>query len=222
MVLRVCADCGLEAYNKVDLEKFQKEKTAKHGRRNLCKKCANKRIQKDPYYKKYRQRNADKKKTYEQNRKNHPLTRPKHLLSLRWYNMKNRCTNPNDISYPRYGGRGITICKQWLNNKTSFIQWALNHGFNEKLQLDRIDNNKEYSPKNCRFATRNQQMRNTSVNTTDFKNKTRICQRCKTNKPLTDYRKHKNKTLGREYICKPCQVKRQHTAKHKNNKLTHD
>jgi len=210
MALRGCKDCGLKANTKLDLKLFKKEKTAKHGRRNLCKRCANKRIQKNPYYKEYRRKHTDRNRRYIQEYRHRPSVRPRYLLSLRWRNIKNRCTNPKDKDYPYYGGRGITMYPQWLNNKDTFIQWALTHGFKEELQIDRINNNKGYSPENCHFTTRTQQMRNTRRSTTDFKNKTRICQRCKTNKPLTEYYKEKNNPLERAYICKLCEQQRRH------------
>lgn len=208
MALRTCVDCGVQAIVETDLQKFKKTKGSKYGRRNLCKNCVSKRTKKNPYYKEYRKKNADKKRRYIQEYRNRPHIRPTYLLSLRWCNIKNRCTNPNDRDYHYYGGRGITMCPQWLNSKNTFIQWALTHGFKEELQIDRIDNDKGYSPENCRFATRTQQMRNTRFNTTDFKNKTRICRICKTMKPLTEYYKEKNNPLERAYLCKPCENKR--------------
>lgn len=208
MVLRICVDCGLEAIVKTDLMKFKKGRSSKHGRRNLCRNCYNKRAREDPYYKEYRRKHADRKLKYLREWRNRPSVRPTYLLSTKWRNIKNRCTKPEDKNYPNYGGRGITMCPKWLNNKKAFIQWALTHGFKEELQIDRIDNNKGYSPENCRFVTSKQQSRNRRTNITDFKNKTRICQRCKTKKPLTEYYKNKNAALKRSYICIPCETQR--------------
>lgn len=71
-----------------------------------------------------------------------------------------RCTNPSFIYYKEYGGRGIKVCDEWLNNKESFYQWAMNNGYKEGLQIDRIDNNGNYEPSNCRWTTREQNNKN--------------------------------------------------------------
>lgn len=76
-----------------------------------------------------------------------------------WQNMKNRCLNKNVPAYKNYGGRGICICEEWLDS-SNFIDWVLSNGWKENLQIDRIDNNKGYSPDNCRFVNRSQNILN--------------------------------------------------------------
>ena len=78
--------------------------------------------------------------------------------------MKERCYNENSKSYARYGGRGITICDEWLRDSNAFKSWALSAGYREGLEIDRIDNNKGYSPDNCRWVTKKENARNTSRN----------------------------------------------------------
>lgn len=74
--------------------------------------------------------------------------------------MLQRCTNPNDRSYFRYGGRGIQVCPQWLLSINSFMEWALATNYSDELELDRKDVNGSYSPENCQWATETTQSRN--------------------------------------------------------------
>ena len=73
--------------------------------------------------------------------------------------MRNRCNNPNNRSYPNYGGRGIKICGEWDIFKV-FYEWALANGYDESLTLDRKNNSENYSPKNCAWVDRSRQARN--------------------------------------------------------------
>lgn len=70
-----------------------------------------------------------------------------------YYNMKTRCYNPKHERYYRYGGRGIKVCSEWLDNKQSFFNWALANGYQEDLSIDRIDNDGDYCPNNCRWVS---------------------------------------------------------------------
>ena len=76
-----------------------------------------------------------------------------------WQGMRQRCKNVNNKAYPLYGGRGISVCPEWEDYKV-FRKWSLENGYKENLTLDRVDNNKSYSPGNCRWATMAEQNRN--------------------------------------------------------------
>ena len=81
-----------------------------------------------------------------------------------WSGMKKRCYNPNSKSFSAYGGRGISICEEWLSNFANFKEWAENNGYDDSLTLDRINNDGDYTPTNCRWVTPREQALNTSRN----------------------------------------------------------
>lgn len=79
-----------------------------------------------------------------------------------YLNMKARCYYKKGREYNNYGGRGITVCEEWLGNHgaENFINWAYMNGYNDNLTLDRIDVDKGYSPNNCRWITNQEQQNN--------------------------------------------------------------
>jgi hypothetical protein len=83
----------------------------------------------------------------------HSSDRATKLLYQVWIGMKQRCYNPKNIGYTRYGALGIIVCTQWLHSFKTFAKWALSNGYEIGLQIDRRKNNSAYTPRNCRFVT---------------------------------------------------------------------
>lgn len=77
-----------------------------------------------------------------------------------WNSMKQRCLNKNQKDYSNYGGRGITVCKEWAESFEAFRDWALANGYNDELTIDRINSNGNYEPTNCRWVANIKQQNN--------------------------------------------------------------
>ena len=77
-----------------------------------------------------------------------------------WLQMKNRCYNIKTERYDDYGGRGITVCDEWKNDFMSFYNWSMLNGYADNLTIDRIENDGNYEPSNCRWVTVKIQNRN--------------------------------------------------------------
>lgn len=81
-----------------------------------------------------------------------------------WVGLKGRCFNIHNARYQRYGGRGISVCDEWRNDFSAFHDWAISNGYADDLTIDRINNDGDYCPENCRWTTVKEQCRNRSSN----------------------------------------------------------
>ena len=110
-----------------------------------------------------------------------------------WADIKTRILNPKNKRYSDYGGRGIDICEEWKNDFMSFYDWAMLNGYSDELSIDRIDNNGNYEPSNCRWVGDTIQARNKRIrkdNTSGFKG---VCHLKGTNKYMSYINVDKNR-----------------------------
>ena len=98
-------------------------------------------------------------------------------LRKKFYTMRNRCYRANASDYKYYGGKGIKICDEWLNDINVFIRWGEENGFQLGLTIDRIDTSKDYCPSNCQLITHKENVsRNNRVRGVSKVTKSRIGQ----------------------------------------------
>ena len=80
-----------------------------------------------------------------------------------WSNMKARCNRKSHPAYMRYGGRGIRICAEWMNDYTAFRDWAFRNGYTDEMTIDRMDIDGDYEPGNCQWLTKSEHARKTNI-----------------------------------------------------------
>lgn len=105
-------------------------------------------------------------------RKTHGFNKTR--LHITWGLMKDRCNNKNNMNFHNYGGRGIKVCREWNEKFICFYDWAMNSGYKDNLTIDRIDNDGNYEPTNCRWVTMKEQgnnKRNNVIVDTELGNK---------------------------------------------------
>ena len=122
-----------------------------------------------------------------------------------WQGMKGRCYNKGNARYADWGGRGIEVCEQWRNSFESFYTWAMANGYQDNLTIDRIDNNGNYCPENCRWVGQQEQCRNrrSNINLT-IGNSTRTlmewCEIFQVDYANVNARYHRNKNATIDYL----------------------
>ena len=122
-----------------------------------------------------------------------------------WQGMKGRCYNKGSARYADWGGRGIEVCEQWRNSFESFYTWAMANGYQDNLTIDRIDNNGNYCPENCRWVGQQEQCRNrrSNINIT-IGNSTRTlmewCEISQVDYTNVNARYHRNKNATIDYL----------------------
>ena len=144
------------------LTEFYQDKNRKDKHCLSCKKCHKKN-----YIENRERIQIRKKELYGKNKekiKERWMNKKKKYNGLYgiWRDMKNRCFNPNGKAFNRYGGRGITVCKEWQNSFQAFYEWAKDK-HRKRYQIDRRNNDGNYCPENCRFITQIENIRNCSA-----------------------------------------------------------
>lgn len=111
-------------------------------------------------------------------------------LYITWQGMKRRCYNTKCNRYNSYGARGITVCDEWTQDFKTFMIWAMSNGYTDKLQIDRINNDGDYEPSNCRFVT--------NVENSINRSNTKLTWE-KVNEIRTRYKVEKAKDISKDY-----------------------
>lgn len=102
-----------------------------------------------------------RKESNVQNKTKHGMAKTR--IYNAWSSMKRRCYTTTNHNYSHYGKRGISVCDEWKESFEEFYKWAISNGYDDKLSLDRIDNDGNYCPQNCRWASIKEQNNNRGV-----------------------------------------------------------
>lgn len=102
-----------------------------------------------------------------------------HAVYTAYQNMMSRCYNSRNEKYHRYGGRGVIVCFEWRGNPAAFAEWSFANGWSQGLTIDRIDNDGNYEPSNCRWTTKSKNSQKKSTTKLTYHQSRAIFERCK-------------------------------------------
>ena len=164
----------LEYSHSVDNSKYRRDKKAfvKDARHYMLSRCVCgtiKKVRKDGLT------SGSTKSCGCKNKRNSTHNKSKTKLYYAHQDIKSRCYNPKNKFFKDYGGRGIKVCDEWIKDFEMFYEWSIKNGFRKGLSIDRIDNDGDYSPENCRWVDMRTQNRNKKSNVyVTYKGKTQL------------------------------------------------
>lgn len=130
-----------------------------------------------------------------------------------WINIKARCYHESHPAYKSYGARGVKMCNEWLNSFEAFAEWSLSNGYRDELTIERVDNNGDYEPENCKWIRLGEQAKNRRSNImityqSETHNLSEWCEKYKKDYRLVYNRIHKNKWDFERAMFEPVHVEK--------------
>lgn len=156
--MKHCASCGTTK----PFEDFHRAARSKDGRQAYCKECRSQAKRVSQEFTTYTRVRDGKTQTVTRRVDGHGLSRKTPLYKV-WCGMRRRCHEPKAQNYRWYGGRGIAVEEPWKTDFMSFYRWATASGYEPGMELDRMNNDGNYSPDNCRWVVKLANLKNRST-----------------------------------------------------------